>query len=73
MLNGLPDVTLKSTWHEVILYDLREVTSERLVILHDTSLTAMVLMVQNGKKCITQNYYIIKQILTYVSVDMEFY
>ena len=55
------------------MYDLLEVTSERQVILHDPFLTSMVLMVQNGKKCITHNYYIIKQMLTYASVDMEYY
>ena len=43
------------------------------VILHDQSVTSMVLMVQNGRKYITYIYYIIKQLLTYVSVDMECY
>ena len=73
MSHGLPDVTLKSTRHQVILHGLREVTSESQVISHDPSVTSMVLMVQNGSKCITYIYYIIKQLLTYVSVDMEYY
>ena len=30
-------------------------------------------MVKNGRKCITYIYYIIKQLLTYVSVDVECY
>ena len=70
---GLPDVTLQSTPHEVILHDLREVTLERQVISHDPSVTLMVSMVQNDRKCITYIYYIIKQLLTYVSVEMECY
>ena len=64
MLNGLPDV---------ILHGLQEVTSECQVILHDPSIKSMVLMIQIGSKCITYIYYIIKQLLTYVSVDMECY
>ena len=64
-------MTLQSTRHEVILHGLREVTSERQVILHDPSIMPIVLMVKNGRKCITYIYYIIKQLLTYVSVDME--
>ena len=44
ILDGLPDVTLQSTRHEVILHGLGEVTSERLVISHDPSVTPMVLM-----------------------------
>ena len=72
MLHGLLAVTLQSTQHEVILQGLLEATSECQVILHDPSATSMVLMVQNGRKCITYIYYIIKQ-LTYVSVDMECY
>ena len=73
MLHGLLAVTLQSTQHEVILQGLQEATSECQVhvILHDPSATSMVLMVQNGRKCITYIYYIIKQLLTYVSVDME--
>ena len=47
---------------------LTEVTSERQVISLDPSVTSMVLMVQNGRKCITYIYYIIKQLLTDVSV-----
>ena len=73
MSHGLPDMTLQNTQHEVILHDLREVMLERQVISHDPSVTSMVLMVQNGLKCITYIYYIIKQLLTYVSVDMECY
>ena len=34
-MHGLPDMTLQSTWHEVILNGLREVTSELQVISHD--------------------------------------
>ena len=73
MSHRLPDVTLQSTQHAVILHGLREVTSERQVILHDPSVTSMVLTVQNGRKCITYIYYIIKLLLTHVSVDMECY
>ena len=73
ILHGLTDVTLQSTRHEVILYGLWEVTSERQVILHDSSVTSMVLMVLNSRKCITYIYYLIKQLLTYVSIDMECY
>ena len=64
MKPGLVDETLHS---------IREVTLERQVILHDPSVTSMVLMVQNGRKCKTFIYYIIKLLLTYVSVDMECY
>ena len=39
MSHGLPE----STWHEVILHGLREVTSERQVISHDPSVTSMIL------------------------------
>ena len=57
---------------QVILHSLQEMTSERQVILDDPSITSMGLMVQNGRKCITYNYYLIKQLLlTYVSVDMN--
>ena len=35
ILHGLPDVTLQSTQHVVILTGLLEVTSERQVISHD--------------------------------------
>ena len=73
ILHGLLDVTLQSTRHEVILHGSREVTSERQVISHGPSVMSMVLMVLNGRKCITYIYYIIKQLLTYVSVDMECY
>ena len=62
---------LQSIWHEVILNGLREVTSECQVIWHDPSIRSMVLKAQNGRKCITHIYYIIKQLLTYVSVEME--
>ena len=73
ILHGLLDVTLQITRHEVILHGLREVTSERQVISHDPSVTSMVLIIQNGRKCITYIYYIIKQLLTYVEVGMECY
>ena len=62
MSHGLPDTTLQSTQHEVILHGLQKLTSEHQVILHNPSITSMVLMVQNGRK-----------LLTYVSVDMECY
>ena len=52
---------------------LREVTSERQVISHDPSVTSMVLMALIVWKCITYIYFIIKQLLTYVLVDMECY
>ena len=73
MSHGLPDVTLQSTQDEVILHGLREMTSERQVILHDPSITSMVLMVQNSRKCITYIYYVIKQLLACDSEDMECY
>ena len=73
ILHGLPDITLQSTQHEVILHGVREVTSEHQVILHDPSVTSMVLMVYNGTKCITYICFIIKQLLTSVSVDLEYY
>ena len=59
--HGLPDVTLQSPLHEVILHCLPEMMSERQVILHDPSATSMFLMVQNGRKYIhvTYIYYII--------------
>ena len=38
-----------------------------------STVTSMVLMVLNGRKGITYIYYIIKQLLTNVSVDMECY
>ena len=64
---------MQSTQREIILHDLREVTSERQVISNFPSVTSMVLMVWNGRKCITYIYHIIKQLLAYVSVDMECY
>ena len=73
MSHGLLDVALQSTWHEVILHGLREVKSERQVVSHYPSVMSMVLMVQNVRKCITYICFIIKQLLTYVSVDMECY
>ena len=69
MSHGLLDVTLQSTWHGIILHSLQIVTSERQVILHDPSVKSTVLMVQNGRQFINIHY--IKQLLTYVSVDME--
>ena len=68
MSHGLPNVTLQSTQHKVILHSLREVTSQHQVISNDPSVTSMFLMVQNARKCITYIYYIIKQLLTYVSI-----
>ena len=73
MSHGFLDVTLQSTRLKVILHDLREVRPKRQLISHDPSVKSMVLIVQNGRKCITYIYYIIKQLLTYVSVDMEYY
>ena len=73
MLHGWPDVTLQSTRHKVILHGFREVTSECQVILHDSPVTSMILMVQNDGVCITYIYYIIKQLFSYVSFDMECY
>ena len=73
MSHGLPDVTLHGTQYKVILHGLLEVTSEGHVISHYPSVTSMVLMVQNGRKCISYIYYMIKQLLTYVSVDMQCY
>ena len=73
MSHGLPDVTLQSTGHEVLLHGLREVMSKPPVILHDSSITSLLLMVQNGRKCIANIYYNIKQLLTYVSIDTECY
>ena len=70
MSHGLPDVRLRRPLHEVILYGLPEMKSERQVISHDPSVTSMFLMVQNGRKYRTYIYYTIKQLLTYVSVDM---
>ena len=40
VFHGLPDVTLQSTRHEVILTGLRKVTTERQVISHDPSVTS---------------------------------
>ena len=73
ILHGLPEVTLQSKRHEVISHGLREVSSERQVISHDPFVTSMVLIVYNDRNCITYIYFIIKQLLTYVSVDMECY
>ena len=50
MSHGLLDVTLQNTRHKVILHGSREVMSECQVTSHDSSVTSMVLMVQNGKK-----------------------
>ena len=73
ILYGLPDVALQSTRHEVILHGLREVTLELQVISHDQSIPSMVLMVQSGRETHNNIYYIMKQLLTYVSVDMKCY
>ena len=59
MLHGLLDVTLQSTRHKVILHGLQEMMSERQVILRDPSVTSMVLMVENGRKCEIHIYYTI--------------
>ena len=65
MSHGLPDVTLQSTQHEVILHGLREVTLERQAISHDPSVTSMVLMVtMAGKHNMHLSYN--KQLLTIV-------
>ena len=48
-------------------------TSECQVISHDPSVTSMVLMVKNGRNCMTYYYFMIKQLLTYISVDMKCY
>ena len=53
MSHGLPEVTLQSTQHEVILYGLQEVTSERKLISHDLSIKSMVLITQNGKNSLS--------------------
>ena len=67
-------VSRKSVNHKwLICKPLVEVMSERQVISYDPSVTSMVLMVQNGRKCITYINYILKQLLTYVEVDMECY
>ena len=63
ILHGLPEVTLHSTRHEVILHGLREVTSERQVISHDGSVMSMVLMVKNDRKCTTYIYFYNKTII----------
>ena len=55
------------------MHGLQEMTSDCQVIWHDQSVMSMVLMVQKGRICITYNYYIIKQLLTYVSADMMCY
>ena len=74
MSHGLPGETLQSILHKLILqYDLWEVMSEHQVISHDPSIMTMILIVQNGRNCKTYIYYIIKQLLTYVSVDVECY
>ena len=73
ILHGLLDVTLQNTRHEVILHGLREVTSKRQAILHEPSVTSMVFMVYNDRKSITYIYFIIKQLLTDVSVVRECY
>ena len=49
MSHDFSDVTLQSKRHAVILHGLQEVTLEREVILHDLSVTSIVLMVQNGR------------------------
>ena len=56
---------------KIKFYDY-ELFTEGLISL-DLSVTSKVLMVENGRKCITCIYYIIKQLLTDVSADMECY
>ena len=56
MSHAMREVMLQSTWHELILLGLWEVTSERQVILHDLSVTSIVLMVQTVRKCIRYIY-----------------
>ena len=60
MSHGLTNRALQKTPHEVILHDVKEVTSERQVITHDQAVTSMVPMVKNGKKYITYLYHVIK-------------
>ena len=72
ILHGLLEVTYKHTARGNSAW-LTGSDVECQVISHDPSVTSMVLMVLNGRKCITYIYYIIKQLLTYVSVDMECY
>ena len=61
----------ESTWHNLILHGLWGVTLERQINLLNPSVTLKLLVVQNGRKCIIYIDYIIKQLLTYVWVDME--
>ena len=69
MSYGFPEVTLLAPQHEVILHDFHKMTSEpeRKVISHYRAVRSMVAMVLNDI------YILIKQLLTYVSVDMECY
>ena len=55
------------------MHGLQKMTSDRQVISHDQSVMSVILMVQNGKNCITYSSHIIKQVLTCVSVDMKCY
>ena len=57
MSHGLRGVMLQSTQQKVILHGLWELTSECQVISHGSSVTSIVLMVQNGRKCITRILY----------------
>ena len=68
MSQGLPDATLQSTRHEVIVHGLREVTSERQVISHDPSVTSFFI----GPKW-QEMHDIHLLLLTYVLVEMECY
>ena len=71
MSNGLPDVTLQSTLDRVNIACLTG--SDIRTSSYFASITSMVFMVLNGKKYITYIYYILKQLLRYVTVDMECY
>ena len=57
MSRDLTNVTLQSTRHEVVFRGLREMTKERQVMSHNPSVTTMVLVVQNSRKCITYILY----------------
>ena len=68
MSHGLADVMLQSTQHDVILHGLLEVMSECQVILHDSFLTSLVLMAQNGRKCITYINLGIKHVFLCITI-----
>ena len=68
ILHGFPEVMLQSTGHEVILHGLREVTSKRQVISHNPSVTSIVSCIKRQEM---HNIHLLKQLLAYVSVDLE--